>query len=406
MLTTLLYLWTAALAGATLLWGWINIAATHRSTLKHPLEPDTNPSTANLPPVALLAPGRNEAEHLPQTLPSLASQNYPDYRCLFIDDDSTDDTRAITARLTDEHPNLHVLHNTTPPPEGWVGKPHAIYRGYQHLLQLEQATNQRDEWLCFTDADIHWHPDCLRSAMRLGQQHNADLIALYPGLRFGSVAEAIVQVQLVLALGVLYPFDKAMDPKHPDTLTGGAFMLVRRSHYDAIHGHESVKNLVVEDLALGKKLKKNGARVRLAVARDLLWCRMYNGWQDQWEGLTKNAYGGLRYNPIRATLVLSATLLFNILPALSLPLFATAWALTANPIYTWPTLLALAATLLGVRAMNASRKFAELPWPYALSLAPGSILYLAIILASIRDYYTAGNTWKGRTYGTETKPRG
>ncbi|QDU71989.1 glycosyltransferase [Mucisphaera calidilacus] len=408
LLAALWWTWTLALAGATLLWLRVNTSDTHRSNTRYQVEPPApdEDTDDNLPPVALLVPARNEAEHLPETLESLCRQNYPDLTLVFVDDDSTDDTAKLADQLAQRYPHLHVLHNQQAPPPGWVGKPHALYRGYQHLRQIEAAGAWQATWLCFTDADIHWHPDCLRAAIRHAQQHDADLVGLYPGLRFGTWVEAVVQTQLILALAVLFPVDKAMDPKVDETLIGGAFILTRRDNYDAIGGHEAVHNFVVEDLALGRRLKKNGARVRLAAARDLLWCRMYNGWLDLWEGLTKNAYAGLRYNPFRVTFLILCTFTFNILPALSIIPSAIAWYLTRDPAFAWPTLLALAANLLGTSALNASRIFARLPWHHALTLPVGSAIYLAIILASVRDYYFGGNHWKGRTYGTDVKKRG
>jgi chlorobactene glucosyltransferase len=397
------WLWVVALAAGAGVWGWLNLSRTHRSTMRYVLDANEVKSDAGLPRVAIVVPGRDEAAHLPATLAGLCEQDYPDYRVVFVDDGSTDGTPAITREMKERYDHLREVRNEGDPPAGWVGKPHAVWRGYEALVAEERRTGWRASWVCFTDADIHWDSKCLRSAVRHAQATGADLVGLYPQLAFGSWREAVVQLQLVLALGVLYPVERAMDPAHPDTLTGGAFMLVRRSHYDAIGGHRAVQSLVVEDLALGKALKANGARVRVAMARGLMRCRMYEGWADQWEGLTKNAYAGLEYKPLRALGMLIGVGVFNVLPTVSLAgwgVAAAAGSVDFGSVYGWlPGVLAAAGTLAGARAMNAARKFCGLNGLYAWSLAVGSVVYGVIVVASIRDYYVGGNRWKGRRYG-------
>lgn len=406
-LSVLWWIWTLALAAAALFWFRICTSAAHRSNFKYWLAPIERDTDDRLPHIALIVPARDEADHLPETLESLCHQNYPHLTIVFVDDDSSDATGSLADALAEQHPHLHVLHNHEPPPDGWVGKPHAIVRGYRHLQHLEQQGGcPLVDWVCFTDADIHWHPDCLRSAIRLAQKHDADVVGLYPGLRFGTWLEGVVQAQLVLALAVLFPVEKALDPRHPETLIGGAFILTTRTLYEKVGTHEAVSNLVVEDLGLGRRLKKHARAMQLAAAHDLFWCRMYDGWSDMWEGLTKNAFAGLRYNPFRVVFLLIGTTTFNIAPALSLIALTILWLVTPASLWLWPTVFALIAILLGGFALNAARSFARLPWHYALTLPLGSALYLAIILVSVRDYYLGGNRWKGRAYGTEIHPRG
>jgi hypothetical protein len=264
------------------------------------------------------------------------------------------------------------------------------------------------QWVCFTDADIHWHEACLAAAMRHALQHDADVVALFPKLEFGSAAERLGQLTMVLALGLLFPFKKAMDPKHPHTLTGGAFMLIRRSIYDSIGGHESVAACVVEDLNLGRKLKAAGAKIRIAVTPDLLRCRMYQGWSDMWEGLTKNAYAGMEYRPLFAVLFLLSAWLGNVLSPVYF-IAAIVWvSLQSHSSLAWLTLCgSLAVLLLQARAMNAVRTILGLRWWWAWSVPAGSALYSVFIIASMWRYYFGGNVWKGRTYSKADlkKPR-
>lgn len=409
----------AAFAAAA--WAYINLHPKFRRNLAFRIDPvpggDDPCGDEDLPPVVVLVPGRDEAGHLPDTLVTLCEQDYPDYRIIFIDDESTDATPAIVTELAQRYPHLTVVRNDDAPPSGWVGKCWAIWRGYQTARMSrdrEEADRnigipaparsrlvQTDSWLCFTDADIHWQPDCLRSAMRHAQQHKGDIVALFPRLRFGSAIEAIVQSQLALALGLMYPMDRAMDPDEPDTLTGGAFILTRRALYDEVGGHEAVRGEVVEDLALGKALKGAGGRVRVGMAPDLLWCRMYDGWPDMWEGLTKNAYAGLFYQPWRALGMTLATLLVIVLTPIYL-IGAMVWTISSGggAVSWWMLGLSLVAIILQTRVMSGVRRLLDLPWPYALVMPVGTAVYLAIVWASVWRYYFGGNIWKGRRYGS------
>ncbi len=370
--------------------------------------PEPRTSGLNLAPmqlelpggVAILSPGRDEAEHLPTVLPEWCEQEMAGLRVVFVDDASTDDTPTITAAMQQRYPHLMVVRNEQEPPPGWMGKCWALHQGYEALQTKILNQQSRIEWLCFTDADIHWHPQLLRTAIKHAQQHDADLLGVTPTLRFGSVGEAIVQLQLVLALGIMLPFEKAMDPDSPVALTGGAFILVRKRFYDQIGGHTAVKGEMVEDLKIGMALKAAGARHRVATAGELLWCRMYDGWADMWEGLTKNAYAGLNHRWWVAAGVVLAVLILNIGPALYAAA-SVAWLLISPG---WLPGVTLAAALLALawqaRALNAGRKLMNMPWPYAWTLPIGSAVYAAIIAASVWQYHTKGNAWKGRRYSS------
>ncbi|MEM8738489.1 MAG: glycosyltransferase [Planctomycetota bacterium] len=401
---------------AVLVWAWINFGGGYGRSTHHQLPqppPEPPPGTAAtseanelsgalpgaFPGVVILTPGRNEAEHLPTVLPELCEQDYPEFRVVFVDDASDDATPEIVAAMTARYPQLTAVRNTQEPPPGWMGKCWAIHHGYEAWrAEASPAGSAEPSWLCFTDADIHWHPRLLRTAMEHALEHDADLVGVTPTLRFGGPAEAIVQLQLVLALGLLFPFEKAMDPDSPIALTGGAFILVRRSYYDRLGGHEAVKGEMVEDLKLGAAVKALGAKHRVAVAGDLQWCRMYHGPADMWEGLTKNAYAGLDHRWWKALPLCAAVALLNVGPPLYLLAALVVMACWFSAAWLGVALLAAAALLLQARALNAARKLMRLPWPYAWTLPLGSAAYLVITFVSILHYYTKGNAWKGRRY--------
>jgi len=424
------------IAVPVLVWGFINLTGTLNQRALHLLSDEHTPPDAAAPPpgdepIAILCPARNEEAHLRQTLTDLCEQDHPDYRVILIDDASDDATGRIADELATQYPHLHVLHTTKPPPAGWVGKNWAIHQGYQYLQQLEAAeqswmpatesneqrsttadsttsqfptaerrtlNSERPAWLCFTDADVRWSPDLLRLSVAHAHAHEADMTSLLPGLEFGSFSEAIVQLQMMLALQVLMPMDKAMDPEDRRSIAAGAFILIERGWYDHIGGHEAVANKVVEDINLSRVLKAQGATLRVAWAKDHLWCRMYDGFAAQWEGLTKNAFAGLDYSWWRAAGVIGGALIANVLPPIYL-LIALVWFIAVPSWLSGTALVSgVLATILSMRALYQVRKVTDLPRWYGLTMPVGSGLYLAILIASMWRSVRGGNRWKGRAY--------
>ena len=394
-------------------WCWWNLSPSWRGPFHRGLEPlEDDSDDEPLPRAAIICPGRNEAAHLYKTLPELAEQDYPRLQVVFVDDDSTDDTPNITADCGRRYPHLIVVRNDQEPPTGWVGKCWAVHRGYAALSEHEcreaadrggradPPPTERASFVCFTDADIHWHPRCLRSAVRFALEHDTDVVALFPRLEFGSAAERLVQSVLFLGLFVLFPLDKAVDPAYPDVvLTGGAFILVRRELYDRIGGHESVRACVIDDLNLGLNLKRAGGRIQSFQTRDLLRCRMYEGWADMWEGFTKNVYAGLSYRPDKFIAFFVATAWLWVLPPF-VGLAAAIWAIAGGGAPAWTAAgLAAMSTMLQGRLMNRMRCWLALRWYYSLVAPIGSAIVLLIAAASVWRYYSGGNVWKGRRYG-------
>ena len=404
-------------AAAATVWGWITLFSGAGEVLGHPLDAPAE-EAEDSPGVTVVVPGRDEADHLPTTLRELLSQDTArPYRVVFVDDASTDGTPAAVAAvaaLAEAFPDrLLAVRNQQEPPPGWVGKCWAIQRGLAEAGLLLEGTvenapprvpdaGEADGWLLFTDADIHFHPDLVRAAVAHAEARGADVLGLIPRLRFGSVGERVVQLQLVIALSVMFPLKRAVDPERPEALTGGAFILVRHRLYAAAGGHAAVRGEVVEDLKLGQRLKAHGGRMAVAVAGGRLWCRMYDGWADQWEGLTKNAYAGLDHRPHAAAGLALAAAVCNVGPAVFLPV-AAGLGLAGGGAVAWTAAgLALLALALQAATADTARRLCGLRWGYVASVPVGSVLYLAILGASVWRFSRGGNLWKGRRYATRS----
>ena len=115
---------------------------------------------AACPSISLIFAARDEEEKLPAALATLAALDYPHLEIIAVDDRSQDATASILDEFAAAHSRFRAVH-VSEIPSGWLGKPHALQKGY------EASTG---EWLLFTDADVRFKPDVLRRAVTLAKR--------------------------------------------------------------------------------------------------------------------------------------------------------------------------------------------------------------------------------------------
>src|SRR5579863_220078 len=85
-----------------------------------------------------------------------------------------------------------------------------------------------------------------------------------------------------------YPPSKVSDPKSPEAAANGQYILIRREVYDAVGGHAAIAGEILEDVALARRVKAAGRRIRFRYAADAVRTRMYRNFRQLREGWTKN----------------------------------------------------------------------------------------------------------------------
>jgi len=266
----------------------------------------------------------------------------------------------------------------------------------------QAAAAARGEWLCFIDADTFLSPSTLSSCLAKAIETKADMFTIMTFQITGSFWEKVVLPLVMTALSVGFSPRKVNDPKRKDAIANGQFILVKRSVYDAIGGHESVKDQIVEDKAISEQVKWNGYRLVVADGQAVARTRMYTSLAEMWEGWTKNIYLGLRDQKGLLSLgVFGATV--SLLAALFLPvwpLLAFAWLLNGGGWMAWTVLLeslAFWGYLIYVRARVAHSM--EISGWYALTTPLGAAVFAAMMITSaFRVISGQGVSWKGRSY--------
>src|SRR5260221_684290 len=155
----------------------------------------------------------------------------------------------------------------------------------------------RGEWLCFVDADTFARPQALAATYATAQAYQADLFSILTGQKLGTFWEKVVMPVVLSGLAFGFPPERVNDPKRPDAVANGQFILIRRKVYDAVGGHAALPASLVEDKALAEAVKRAGYRLVLADGQELAETRMYTSLGELLEGLTKNMFLGLRGRP-------------------------------------------------------------------------------------------------------------
>lgn len=262
---------------AGVLWALL-IAASFRVYFAVPRLDPTQALASGCPRVGIVIPARDEEAGIERGVRSLLAQQGVDLHVVVVNDGSTDGTRDILGRLAREDPRLQVLHDP-PLPEGWLGKVNALHHG---------AALARGDWLLFTDADVVHHPRALTSAVALAERDGRDLLALMPRFEWETVIEHGLLVAFAIVL-VQHGSPHLDDPARPDVAAGsGSFNLVRREAYIRAGGHVPLRTAVLDDLELGRLVKRAGGRVAFRMAPGLVSVRMFRGNRAALWGLSKN----------------------------------------------------------------------------------------------------------------------
>jgi len=352
------------------------------------------PQLPSAPLISIIVPARNEARYIRACLTALVAQTYPSLELIVVDDRSTDNTLEIMNDFAARHQttsstSIKIIPGVDLPP-GWAGKPHALFQG------VSQASG---EWLCFIDADTFALPTLVSSAFQAARYHAADLLTILTDQQLASFWEKVIMPLVFTALSVGFPADRVNDPAKPDAIANGQFILIRRSVYDSVGGHQAIRAEIAEDKALAVLVKGSGYHLVLGDGRQLAQTRMYTSFSEIWEGWTKNIYLGLQDR----LWLLGIGALTGLVAALALPFWTVLSFARASSSGSWMAYLAAAQSLLVwsylvYQRVRACRALHINPW-YALTLPLGALVFTLMMFNSAYKVLSGqGVTWRGRSY--------
>lgn len=349
--------------------------------------------------LSVVIPAFDEEQNIEGCLTHVLMSERPCSRwdVIVVDDQSSDNTvkiaeQAIVAVSGADQPDATVL-QAGPRPKGerWVGK------NWGCCQAMEQVNS---EWVLFIDADVTLAPDAIRRALHQSINENADLFSLAPRLTCGCLAEWMVQPIMASLLGLGFPILEANDPASTVAFAAGPFMLFRRDSYNAIGGHRALAGEVVEDLALARRIKEGGFRLRYVLGIDAVDLQMYANLQALWEGWSKNWFLGLDRSISKSLGAGGVVLLMFTLPWLLLPASLTMACLSSQDQIFWlsDAGLGLIAILMQLSVRLWTRARFSVPLRHWWLMGLGGMIIGLIAPTSVWKSLTGrGWTWKGRS---------
>ena len=339
-----------------------------------------NQSPDQDPALTVIVPARNEAGRIADCLRSLVEQDYQNLRIIAVDDRSTDATGAIMDDLSAAAPHRPEAIHITQLPEGWVGKNHAL------AVAARKGIADGAEFLLFTDGDIVFSREILRRALAYAQSVSADHLVVFPTTLAHSRGESMLLACLhVLGMFAVRPW-KIADPRANDAVGVGAFNLVRREAYLQLGGFDAMPLEVLEDLTLGRRVKRAGMRQRVAYAPGAVAVHWAPGLLGVLHGMTKNIFAVFRFRP--AMLLAGAIGL------------AVLWIGPFVLLFIPGARLATTVAILGILGMYGvvSRRSLFSPlWAVTAPLAAALLVYSMLRSMGV-TLYRGGVTWRGTFY--------
>jgi 4,4'-diaponeurosporenoate glycosyltransferase len=245
--------------------------------------------TSSYPYVSVIIPARNEEKSLPILLASLRDQHLVANEVIIVVSQSEDRTREIA-----EEADVRTI-ESEPMPEGWVGKSWACYQG---------ALIAKGELLVFLDSDTFLEKDGLEKIVAACTE-NDGVVSIQPYHRTKRLHEQLSAFFNIVMMGAMGTFTVMASHMKPIGLFGPCIAM-RKKHYFESGGHSEVRGEVVEDLALGEKLKRQKIPIHCYGGKGTISFRMYpNGIRELVDGWSKGFAAGAAktYLPILLAVV-------------------------------------------------------------------------------------------------------
>lgn len=335
----------------------------------------TSDLSNDLSDISALVPARDEAATIGATVAALKQQG-SDLAIIVIDDQSSDATAAIASAA-----GARVVAGQ-PLPAGWAGKLWALEQGRVHA---------RRRFTLLVDADIELQPRLIATLRGKMQREGIQLISLMCALRMHAFWEKFLLPAFVYFFKLIYPFQLANDPAAKVAAAAGGCILLETSALDAIGGFAALRNELIDDCALARRIKRAGFKTWLGLTHSARSLRRYERLTEIWTMVARSAYTQLGYSPL-------------LLVAVALMFAAAFWAPLAMLLIPEARGLAAVALIAMAASYLPVLGFYRLSPAWALALPFIATLYLAMTMSSALRYHAGERSrWKGRVYARSAR---
>ena len=353
------------------------------------LESFDRTSVSRSPKVSVILPARNEGRYIARCLDSLLGQDYPNFEIIAINDSSTDGTGEIMKAYAAN--DLRVMHiDASPKPEGWTGKNWACYQGFLRA---------RSELLIFTDADSKHLPSTMSLAVGHLMSENLEALTAVPRLICNDFWTKMTLPVLATFLHTRFSPIRVNDPNTKTGYFFGSFFIITRSTYEAIGTHEGVKEELVEDGALGGKVKASKFRMKMVRGEshiDAVWARDL---PTLWQGLRRLMIPIYYQDKVNAYMMAMAVFFILFAPFASLPYLPVA-SFAGNTSFQILFVLQISAIALIMVTTAVQCRLAIFESPVYAFAAPlsGALISLSFMSAIADAKKKGAVSWRDRKY--------
>ncbi len=327
-------------------------------------------------PLLVVIPARNEEHRLPATLDALLKEPSPHMRVVIVDDRSTDGTAALVVGRAATDPRLTLLKLDDDPPPGAFGKPRALHAA------IEKAS---EDVVMVVDADVVVAAGFVGGFVAAFTERAVAAATALPRLDNVTVAEEALVPAFVAAVGAVYAPSHINDNKRP--FLNGQLMVFNKKALDDVGGFDAVKDTVLEDVAIARRLHEKQYKLAVFDGRALAQTRMYTSVGEVVRGFGKNARPlyGARLVPLALLLLATSWL----------PWICLACALTtdgaADDAAAAAGLVVAVVVACSNRVVVGSRWWLGLFSPLVQGVVAGVFLTAAVVRRG---------SWRGRTFTT------
>ena len=243
------------------------------------------------------------------------------------------------------------------------------------------------DYLLFTDADVLFHPTAIRVALANAVTTHADHLVTIPTTLIKRWDEAaILGFFQIFSLWGARPWRISNPKAKRDAIGIGAFNLLRRDTYEQIGGFESLRMEIIEDIGLGRRVKRAGLAQRICFGRGLVSLHWASGVNGLINVMTKNLWAAFHFYISLALVACLWLLIFCTAPAVALFFAPT----------SVPAIVALASVAYAYRLLGRHSGIST--W-YALFFPISALVFVFALLRSMLITLKQGGIiWRGTFY--------
>lgn len=323
--------------------------------------------------VSIIIPARNEEKTLPFLLDDLKESMSILHEVICVDDGSMDNTKKV---IQDKGFSLVEVVDK---PDLWMGKSWACQKG------AEAATG---EILLFLDADVRINKQGIE---RLISQYDIDkcVISVLPYHKMEKAYERLSFFFNIIQLGgngATYAF------KNASAGLFGPLIMISYKDYMLTGGHNTAKEMILDDIAMGQTLKARGIKYSLYVGGEDISYRMYcENIRQIIEGWTKNYATGA--SMARADVYIMTSIWVAALGSTAVN-FVKSFIIADT---TKIIFFSICYLLWVIELIRITKKIGNFSILYAVLYPVMMLFFLLVFLRSVlKKVFKIKITWKGR----------